>query len=138
MVKFSKLISHWRRIPELVRVRQQSPAWREITTRYFEIGTPSYPFQIPLSGGGTVQTTSPNELKVFWQIFVSRCYRIPPDCATIVDAGANIGLFALWAAREIPAARIVSLEPFPRPSAFWRRTSAPIPSRAASSLYSGR
>ena len=113
MVKLAKLIRNWSRIPELVRVREQSPAWREIVTRFFELGTPSYPFQIPLCGGGTVQTTSPNEIKVFWQIFVSRCYRLPNDCSTIVDAGANIGMFALWAARQSPTARIFSLEPFP-------------------------
>ena len=114
MLKISKLISHCARIPELVRARGQSSAWKEIAARYLRIGKPSYPFQIPLRGGGTIQATSPNEVKVFWQIFVSRCYRIPPDCATIVDAGANIGLFALWAAREAPAARIISLEPFPQ------------------------
>jgi FkbM family methyltransferase len=114
MVKLSKVVRHWRRVPELYRVRQESPAWKQIIPRFFEIGTASYPFSIPLRGGGSVQVTSPNEVKVFWQIFVSHCYRIPADCRTVIDAGANIGLFALWAARQLPAARIVSLEPFPQ------------------------
>lgn len=90
-----------------------SPAWGSITTRYLGIGAPSYPFQIPVYGGPHIQTTSRNEVKTFWQIFVRQCYRIPPDCASILDAGANIGLFALWAAREAPRARIISVEPSP-------------------------
>lgn len=112
-MKYSKLGRHWKRAPELVRAWRLTPAWREVFVRYLEIGRPSYPFRFTLSGGGTIETTSPGELQVFWQIFVHRCYRIPHDCTTIVDAGANIGLFALWAAWQRPAARIVSLEPFP-------------------------
>lgn len=81
--------------------------------RYLEMGTGSYPLEIPLFGGGKVRVTCPAELKVFWQIFVRRCYPLPANCATIVDAGANIGLFALWAARAIPTTRIIALEPYP-------------------------
>ena len=109
----SALISNFRRIPELARARHETPAWREVAMRYLEMGTPSYPFHIPLCGGGSLKTACLGEVKVFWQIFVRRCYPVPSGCATIVDVGANIGLFALWAARELPAARIISLEPFP-------------------------
>ena len=114
MMKVSKLVNNWRRVPELLRARQESPAWKEVVFRYFNIGSPAYPFQIPLCGGGSVETTSPKEFEVFWQIFVRRCYQLPADCATIVDAGANIGMFAVWAARTLPNARIISLEPFPQ------------------------
>jgi FkbM family methyltransferase len=37
----------------------------------------------------------------------------PGDGHVIVDAGANIGLFSIWAARRNPRGRVVSLEPFP-------------------------
>jgi FkbM family methyltransferase len=114
MMNLSRLVRHWRRAPELFRVRRESPVWKDIVSHYLNIGSPAYPFQIPLRSGATVQTNSRNELEVFWQIFVRRCYPLPPDCATIVDAGANIGLFALFAARERPNARIISLEPFPQ------------------------
>src|SRR5208283_410674 len=53
------------------------------------------------------------EARVFWQIFVHGCYRLWPDCKTIVDAGANIGMFSVWAARRLPESRILALEPFP-------------------------
>jgi len=56
---------------------------------------------------------SRGEAKVFWQIFIHGCYRLWADCKTIVDAGANIGLFSVWAARQLPESRILALEPFP-------------------------
>jgi len=52
-------------------------------------------------------------VKVFWAIFVHQCYRIWADCKFIVDAGADIGVFSVWAARRLPHARIVAIEPHP-------------------------
>lgn len=113
MIATSKLLRHIGRTPELFDAWRQTPEWLNVTKRYLEIGSPTYPFKIPLSGGGGIQVNSPGELKVFWQIFVHRCYILPTHCETILDAGANVGLFALWAARERTKANIFSLEPFP-------------------------
>jgi FkbM family methyltransferase len=52
-------------------------------------------------------------LVVFWLIFARRHYPVQTSDRVIVDVGANIGLFTLYAAREAPAARIISIEPFP-------------------------
>ena len=38
---------------------------------------------------------------------------LPERSATILDCGANVGIFSVWAARQKPAARIIALEPFP-------------------------
>jgi FkbM family methyltransferase len=111
MTKISKLLRRWERAPELLGVWRQTPAWVNLASRYVELGSYPYPCQIPLRGGGQIQIHSVEELKVFWQIFVRRCYRLPKGCRTIVDAGANVGLFAIWAAREVPSAQILSLEP---------------------------
>jgi FkbM family methyltransferase len=46
-------------------------------------------------------------------IFVRRHYPVNRSDRVIVDVGANIGLFTLYAARQAPAAHIFSLEPFP-------------------------
>lgn len=113
MIKASKLLQHVGRTPELFGVCRQTPDWLGVTKRYLEIGEAIYPCQIALSGGGMFEVNSLGELKVFWQIFVRNCYTLPSPCETIVDAGANVGLFSVWAARERPEARIVSLEPFP-------------------------
>jgi len=113
MIKASRLLRHVGRTPELFSVWRQTPDWMGVTKRYLEIGEPIYPCQIPLSGGGMFEVNSVGELKVFWQIFVHNCYTLPLRCETILDAGANVGIFSVWAARKQPQARIVSLEPFP-------------------------
>src|SRR5262249_54003690 len=99
MIKLSRLLDNWDRAPEILGAWRETVAWRELTVRYMELGRPSFPFVIPLRKGGRIQTNSPAEVKVFWQIFIHQCYRLPNDCKIIVDAGANIGAFAIWAAR---------------------------------------
>ena len=46
------------------------------------------------------------------RIYTDGFYR-PADGDVIVDAGANIGLFAIHIARQNPRCRVVALEPFP-------------------------
>ncbi|MBT3312771.1 MAG: FkbM family methyltransferase [Desulfobacterales bacterium] len=54
----------------------------------------------------------------FKEIFMERCYSKGitvevPDQPVIIDIGANIGLFSLFAASKFPGARIFSYEPIP-------------------------
>lgn len=54
------------------------------------------------------------DTRVFNQIFYWKEYdfidvKYIPD--TVIDCGANIGMFAIWAARRYPNAKIVSVEP---------------------------
>lgn len=44
-----------------------------------------------------------------------------PRGAVVMDIGANIGMFALFAARECGAARVLAFEPFPESYALLRR-----------------
>jgi FkbM family methyltransferase len=120
MISPFRIVGKLYRVPELLVARQQTPAFSQLTARYFEIGTPLYPFDIPLSGGGTLRVSSPGELKVFWEIFVRRCYRPPADCRIVLDAGANVGIFSVWAAKRLPEARIIAVEPFPETAAAFR------------------
>jgi FkbM family methyltransferase len=59
------------------------------------------------------------------EIFEDRCYLrggiTLPDAPTIVDVGANIGLFTLFMTRERPAARVLAFEPMPDTLAALRR-----------------
>ena len=45
------------------------------------------------------------------EIYTRNFYR-PATGDTIVDAGANIGLFSLWVARHAPSCRVLAFEPF--------------------------
>ena len=61
-----------------------------------------------------------SDLQVFVEIFCRGLYRVP-DAArkiietrpTVIDAGANIGLFSVFIADELPTTRIIAYEPDP-------------------------
>ena len=66
----------------------------------------------------SVWCTSPSEARhIFEEVWERRAYATEglalDDGDVIIDTGANVGLFTLWAAREAPHARIISLEPAP-------------------------
>ncbi len=54
------------------------------------------------------------DVETLWQIFCRQVYDVHPDDRLIVDAGANIGLFACYAAQLAPHAHVHAIEPFPR------------------------
>ena len=77
--------------------------------------------QIALPNGLTFYLPSRDMWKaakfLYNEIFHSRRYgrpgfEIQPD-HTIVDVGANMGLFVLWAAPQAPRGRVVAIEPMP-------------------------
>ena len=109
-----QLIRHIGRAPEILAARRQTTTTSALLKRYLRIGAGAYPFEIALSGGGSLTLSDPEEVKVFWQIFVRGSYQLPLRCDAILDCGANVGIFSVWAARQRPSARIVALEPFPR------------------------
>jgi FkbM family methyltransferase len=112
MLRSARLMQYLARAPEMIAARRHTPAVAPLVLRYLEIGRPSYPFQLRLTNGATLTLDSAAEAKVFWHIFVRGCYRLPAVCNTILDCGANVGIFSIWAASQRPSARIVALEPF--------------------------
>jgi FkbM family methyltransferase len=114
MVSIRSLLEHAGRAPEVISASRQTPAWRPLLRYYLEIGRQDYPLHIPLRGGGALTLADWTEVKVFWNIFIHGAYRVPADCETILDCGANAGIFSVWAARQRPGAHIIALEPFPR------------------------
>jgi FkbM family methyltransferase len=109
----SAALKRLKQSPELLAARWQTPLARQVAMSYLNMGTVKFPMDIPLRNGAVVRVYGPGEVKVFWQIFIHRCYRLWADCRTIVDAGANIGMFSVWAALQLPQSRILALEPFP-------------------------
>ena len=60
-------------------------------------------FRLPL--------TDPTDVQTAWVVFCAADYFVPAGCATVLDLGANIGAFSLYASRCRGARRIVALEP---------------------------
>lgn len=68
----------------------------------------------PIRGVVTLREVS-SDLYTFGDVFEQEVYRTVlrhlPDCSTIVDLGANIGLASLYLASAYPSARIFAIEP---------------------------
>ncbi len=113
MSAISTALKGIRRSGELLTAYRLTPAAPKLLASYLKIGKLSFPFDIPLRSGASLRVSTRGEVKVFWEVFVHQCYRVWPDCNTVIDAGANIGAFSVWAAQHLPSALILALEPHP-------------------------
>lgn len=109
----SKALKGIARAPEVIRCMRETPQWRKITSCYLGSDSARYPFTVTLHTGERVEMREPTDVGTLWQIFFHRAYRVKPSDRFILDAGANIGLFMLYAARSAPASKIYCIEPFP-------------------------
>jgi len=122
-----RALSAWRhvdRIGEVGRCAEQSEQWAALTGAYLGITTLKYPYEFRLRDGGVLVLETPHDLVTTWIIFFRPEYCVAADSEVIVDAGANIGAFTLYASRRAPRARIVSIEPFPDTASRLRDTIA--------------
>lgn len=73
------------------------------------------PVRLKVSGVGTIEIHNFADFCIFFDLFVLRTYDLPeiepPE--TVVDIGANIGMYTLRARKLYPSARIISYEPVP-------------------------
>jgi FkbM family methyltransferase len=69
------------------------------------------------NGMSVAGLTEPDTLSVYYEIFENRCYRqhgiTLTEGDTILDVGANTGLFALWLNTVLSRARVYCFEPVP-------------------------
>lgn len=102
-----------RRAPELLRCAVETPQWMSASAAYLGFSQPHFPFVLRLRSGEKISIEELTDLKAFWQIFLRRIYRVHTADRTIIDLGANVGAFTLYAARCAPQAKIFAVEPFP-------------------------
>ena len=105
--------SPWQRIPEVVRSIRDSPQWLTLLLGYLHVRAPTYPFEFRTRANDRLLLNTNHDLVTVWIIFFRNEYRVHPEDRIILDVGANIGTFSLFAARHAPKARIVAFEPFP-------------------------
>ncbi|WP_394848555.1 FkbM family methyltransferase [Pendulispora brunnea] len=101
------------RAPEVARCVAGSSSWASLIPGYLGLRAPRYPFVFRTRNGDSLIIHDGGDLVTAWIIFFRGEYRVKASDRVIVDAGANIGAFSLYAARLAPDARIVALEPFP-------------------------
>jgi FkbM family methyltransferase len=102
-----------RRAREVVQCARETAQWMPITLDYAGVQPIAYPYILRLRTGQYVTLREHTDTVIFWLVFARRHYPVSPAYRVIIDIGANIGTFTLYAAREAPQARIVSVEPFP-------------------------
>jgi FkbM family methyltransferase len=106
-----KSVQNLNRIPEILECRRQTPQWLTLTAAYVGINS-RLPFEIDLPSG-SFDFHEASDVATFWQIFYRHDYPVRRSDHLIVDAGANIGAFTLFALRTAPKANVIAIEPAP-------------------------
>jgi FkbM family methyltransferase len=115
-------LRHVGRIGEVLSCVRGSPEWSSLVPGYLGLTGLTYPRTFSTRGGASLRLEDFHDLVTAWIIFFRKEYRVEPTAKFIVDAGANIGAFSLYAALHAREARLLALEPFPRTAARLRQT----------------
>lgn len=101
------------RVPEVLRCLRYIDSPIPFLCGYLGITQLEYPRKVRFGDSLSVTVSSWEDLTTAWVVLLGNEYRILQDDAVIIDLGANIGVFAAYAYWRNPAARIISVEPFP-------------------------
>lgn len=107
-----KLLATLGRAKEIAACRKETKQWLPLTLSYLGIRRISYPYHLELRTGESFTLQEPMDLVIFWLVFARRFYPVTGSESVIVDVGANVGMFTVYAARKAPLAQVISVEPF--------------------------
>ncbi|MBD2329621.1 FkbM family methyltransferase [Alkalinema sp. FACHB-956] len=110
--RFTKIASNLQRVPEAWWCMYNLKNWWGFLFRFLGLVN-QYPFDVMTRKGYTIRLKDFYDVTTVWVIFCKFEYKIPKDCKVIVDLGANIGSFAIFAAQHEPDVKVICLEPFP-------------------------
>src|ERR1700680_2049448 len=106
-----KALRNLNRLPEVWRCRRHTKEWFRLTAAYIGLYQ-NFPFTITLPSG-TFEFVEPSDVATFWQIFYRDVYPVCSADRLIIDAGANIGAFTLYALLSAPQSTVIAVEPAP-------------------------
>ena len=110
-MRLLEALSNINRLPEVLSARRATPDWQKLTYAYIGLSA-KLPFEIRLkSGNFRFETLA--DVRTFWMVFFVDTYEVGPTDRLIVDAGANIGCFTLYALLNAPHAHVIAIEPAP-------------------------
>jgi FkbM family methyltransferase len=99
------------RLPEIHECRRQFRNWSQFARLYAGLSEIDPPFLAKGRRGFELELREPADLATAWQIFCARSYRVPQDTRVVLDLGANIGMFSIYAAAVAGAQRVIAFEP---------------------------
>jgi len=111
--KISRVLANVSRLPEIFGCYRETRQWRSVILAYLGFGELHYPYALRLRSGETLTLQEHSDLVIFWLVFVRGHYPVRRGDRVILDIGANIGLFTIYAARQAPSSRVIAVEPFP-------------------------
>jgi FkbM family methyltransferase len=84
--------------------------WSALLRIYMGAAEFEAPFMAVGRKGFTIQHWEPADVQTTWAVFCARTYDVPVGAETVLDLGANIGTFSIYATRY-GAKRVIALEP---------------------------
>jgi FkbM family methyltransferase len=108
-----RLARHFNRAPEIVRCALHTPDWLPLLLCYVGLGQKRFPLTARFRGTPTFEFRDLADVATWWQIFYRNVYPVERDDRVIIDAGANIGAFTLYALDRSQDAKVIAIEPFP-------------------------
>jgi FkbM family methyltransferase len=113
MKKFAQYARRIDRLPEILTAARTFQPFLPLTLDYLDAKALKFPMDARLQNGLRVRLMEREDVKILWHIFVRECYSVTGAESVILDLGANVGLFALYAAMRAPHAHIYCAEPVP-------------------------
>jgi FkbM family methyltransferase len=113
MRKLGHYVQNLNRLPEILIAARRFEPFLPLTLDYLDAKTLSFPADARLQNGLRVRLLEREETKILWHIFVRECYPLAGNETVILDLGANVGFFALYAASKAGQAKIYCAEPVP-------------------------
>ena len=97
--------------PQVMRCAHRFKNWNSVVGQYVR---PSSFVESSIATGREnfeIQLWEPSDVQTVWAVFCNCNYQVPEAPAVVLDLGANIGTFSIYAAKVKHAKRIIALEP---------------------------
>lgn len=113
MNRFFRAARSANRVSELFRCANQVEEYTTVIGAFLGITRIDYPHVFRDKTGQKLTVYDFEDVTTLWAVWCADEYRIPKDAKSVIDAGANIGAFSLFALASAPLAQVIALEPFP-------------------------
>ena len=110
--RFFRLLKSFNRAPEVLNCIRCTGQWKDLIFAYLGLKSLSFPYNFETRHGQKITINTFHDLVTVWVIFCRHEYKIPKDTSVVIDAGANIGTFSIYASGK-NVKEIFAIEPFP-------------------------